>query len=87
MPYKITPIGHTLVMYRTERYLSSKDAWNSLTDWQKEVLVYLDQHYNFDESKYIDAHDIGYDLKEHPRAISGIAYSLIKKGLVEKKEE
>ena len=83
MPYKITPIGHTLVMYRTERYLSSKDAWNSLTDWQKEVLKYLDDR---KDDGYIPAHDIGYDLKEHPRAISGIAYSLIKKGLVEKKE-
>jgi DNA-binding MarR family transcriptional regulator len=82
VPYKITPAGHSLVANRTERYLSSKDAWDFLTDWQKEVLKYLDGRKDDD---YIPAHDIGYDLKEHPRAISGIAYSLIRKGLVEKK--
>ena len=87
MPYKITAKGRVAVHDPAYHSRPNPYDFNTLTEWQKEVLVYLDQHYNFDESKYIDAHDIGMDLKEHPRAISGIAYSLIKKGLVEKKEE
>ena len=87
MPYRITARGRIAVHDPAHHENPNPDDFDHLTGWQKEVLVYLDQHYNFDESKFIPAHDIGADLKEHPRAISGIAYSLIKKGLVEKKEE
>ena len=86
MPYRITAKGRTAVHDPTQQENPNPDVFDHLTGWQKEVLVYLDQHYNFDESGFIPAHIIGADLKVHPRAISGIAYSLIKKGLVEKKE-
>ena len=79
MPYRVTANG-VKVEY------SKGLEWKDLTDWQKQVLSYLVKRTDEGDYDYIPAHDIGYDLKEHPRAISGIAYSLIKRGLVEKKE-
>ena len=79
MPYKATAHG-TKVEY------SKGLEWKDLTDWQKQVLSYLVNRADKGDIDYIPSHEIGTDLKEHPRAISGIAYSLIRRGLVEKKE-
>jgi len=87
MPYRITKQGQQAVSDPVYHGRSNPYTFNTLTDWQKEVLRYLYDKYNVDSSKFTPASDIGYDLKEHPRAISGIAYSLIRKGLVEKLEE
>jgi DNA-binding MarR family transcriptional regulator len=87
MPYKITTYGLKVIRESVIKpKLQTDETWYNLTDWQKQVLAYLANMWDEGEKGYIPAHDIGMDLKEHPRAISGIAYSLIKKGLVEKKE-
>ena len=84
MPYKITAKGiHFLSDLNKYVRPKTQAKVSGLTDWQMEVLKYLETR---KDDGYVASHDIGYDLKEHPRAISGIAYSLIKKGLVEKKE-
>ena len=87
MPYRITAKGRVAVSDPAYHGRNNPYDFDTLTDWQKEVLVYLNDKYNVDETKFTPASAIGYDLKEHPRAISGIAYSLIKKGLVEKLDE
>lgn len=76
MPYKISPKGLN--------YPDREQA--TLTDLQRQVLEYLLYRSNEGYSDYLTSSEIGYDLKMHPRAISGIAYSLHKKGLVDKKD-
>ena len=96
MPYKISNQGLELVKHNqklepstTPGYSTSQSVLDALkfrllTNLQKEVLSYLASRYEEGETDFIETHDIAYDLKLHPRATSGIAYSLYKKGLVEK---
>jgi len=88
MPYRLSAKGERLLQFRPgSKTAATIDAAISrldflrLTDWQKQVLVYLEGREGFTTS-----HEIGLDLKIFPRAVSGIAYSLYKRGLVDKKE-
>ena len=78
MPYRVSTLGKRALDWYARRP-GTPSIINDLTDWQKQVLFFLEGREGF-----TTAHEIGLDLKLHPRAVSGIAYSLIKKGLVEK---
>ena len=75
MPYKINLHGMRV-------NLSKGPVWYNLTEYQQKVLAYLSSM--DEENKYIPSHDIASALKLHPRAVSGIAYSLYKKNMVDK---
>lgn len=79
MPYRLSGFGERSL--RAWHLDKNNSIIPTLTNWQKQVLVYLEGREGFTTS-----HEIGLDLKLHPRAVSGIAYSLYKRGLVDKKE-
>lgn len=79
MPYKISPHG-----IRVE--FSKGPVWYNLTNYQQKVLAYLSITLEEGNTNYLPSHDIAQGLKLHPRAVSGIAYSLYKKNMVEKLE-
>jgi len=76
MPYKINSHGLRV-------NISKGPVWYNLTEYQQKVLTYLSLA---DETEYIPSHDIASALKLHPHAVSGIAYSLYKKKMVDKLE-
>ena len=79
MPYKISSHG-----IRVE--FSKGPVWYNLTNYQQKVLAYLSLLAEEGKTTYFSSHDIAQGLKLHPRAVSGIAYSLYKKDMVEKLE-
>ena len=81
MPYKVSTNGIKANNNRLSK------GWTDLTDLQKQTLAYLSSREEEGEHDLIPTRIIAYELKLHPRAVSGIAYSLYKRGLVEKGKE
>ena len=77
MPYKLTPKGQIAF---------TRNELGDLTDNQKKALEYL-QRYSGAEFPYVESSEIARYYGLAPQAMRGSCYWLMKKGLVEVKEE